>query len=85
MPTLKDYLMNLKTKLELNKLLMLLCLPETKLHAKLKIHSEPVKSLKEEVLFKELKTILPLVNLLLKKHSLTSKTPNKILLTLKPL
>lgn len=85
MPTLKDYLMNLKTKSEVNKLPMLLCLPETKLHALLKMNSEPEKSLKEEVLLPELKTILPLVNHPLKKHSLISKTLKSILLILKPL
>jgi len=85
LPTLKDYLMTLKTKSEMNKLATPLCLPETKLPVLLKPNSELVKSLKETPLLKEPLFILPLVNLHLKKHSSILKTPNKISLIPKPL
>jgi phosphohistidine phosphatase SixA len=85
LPTLKDYLMNLKSKSEMNKLATPLCLPETKLLVLLKMNSELVKSLKEMPLLKEPLFILPLVNLHSKKHSSILITPNKISLIPKPL
>ena len=85
LPTLKDYLMILMTKSEMNKDSMLKCLAETKPPVPLKMNSELEKSLKVHLLLPEPKTILPLVNLPSKKLLSILKKQNKILLILKPL
>lgn len=67
LPTLKDYLMILMTKLMLNNKCTVICLVETKpLVLKNKI-LDVEKSVKEHKLSEELKTILLLVNLPSKK------------------